>query len=87
MLAPKPGEIVMAPFLGSVGGVRGSAVLLEGKFLIFEVLFHLMQSRGQIVIDVGICVHFGALFHKNQRGFPSFYASAQTMADAGFWWR
>ena len=68
----KTGEIVSAPFLGSVGGVRGSAVLLEGEFPIFEVLFHLTQNRGQNVIDVGICVHFCALFHQNQRGFPSF---------------
>ena len=70
-LAPKPREIVSAPSLGFVGGVRGSTVLLEGEIFIFEVLIHITQGRGLNVIDVHICVDFGTLFHKNQRRFQN----------------
>ena len=64
---------LLLPSLGFVGGIRRSTVLLEWEISIFEVLFRIMQSRCQNVIDVHICVDFGILLHKNQRIFSSFW--------------
>ena len=81
-LAPKLQEIVSAPTLGFVGGVRASTVLLKGEVLVFEVLFHITQDRGQNLIDVHLFVDFGTLFHKSQRRSQSF---SHCSPNAGFW--
>ena len=78
-------EIDSAPFLGFVGGVRGSAFLLEGELLIFEVLFRFFVVWGQNIVELGIRVQFGA-FSKNIRGdFQIFDTAAQALTDTGFY--
>ena len=61
LLAPKLQEIVFASSLGFIGGVSRNTVLLESKIINFEVLFHIIQGRGQNVINIHICVDLGTL--------------------------
>ena len=54
---------------------------MDDEIFIFELLFHITQSRGENIIDVDIFVDFGTLFYSGD--FQVFDTAAETMADAG----
>ena len=72
-LAPKLGKIGLTPFLSLLGCVWGSAILLEGEFLIFEMFFSFHKDQESKFCQ---CTHLYS---------PSHPLSQKSEATSMFW--
>ena len=63
-------KVTLTPILGFVCSVRGHTILLECERVIFEMFLHFNMGWSQNIPNVQVCIQFGTLFNKNERGSP-----------------